>query len=261
MARTKFTTTTTGTGVLTVSAAAGFNDGTFNNSLRSQTHGTAASSRTPYIIIDGNGTSWEWGFCSISGSALTREVILDSSNSGSVVSLSGSTPHTVVFPEGGLLNRCATVVYEKASQSVSAGGTVFGVEFDTLKTDGASAGSLPSESVPAVPMFMDNVHTFMPYAKGYQIHLYAETLTAQSGYINLYMTDNGNGQAWNTFASTWIPTDMINNKGTLMGPYIEFQSPITGQSNFFPTTCSVNLKNTGAGSINVKVRAIVTYYF
>lgn len=80
--RVKETSTTTGSGVLTLAGAAtGFI--TFN---------TAFSTNKPfYYVIDG-GSEWEVGLGYLSGSTtLVRQAILASSNSGSVVTLSAGT--------------------------------------------------------------------------------------------------------------------------------------------------------------------------
>lgn len=85
--RVKETTSTTGTGTLTLAGAAtGFR--TFNNAFGQNVF-------FYYVILDGNGTAWETGRGYMSSStALVRDTIHKSSNSNAAISLSATT-HTV----------------------------------------------------------------------------------------------------------------------------------------------------------------------
>jgi hypothetical protein len=80
--RVKVTTTTTGTGTITLgSAQTGFSD--FS--------GIGDGNTTYYAIM--SGSNWEVGIgtYTASGTTLSRDTILDSSNSGSAISLSGTS--------------------------------------------------------------------------------------------------------------------------------------------------------------------------
>lgn len=80
--RVKETTSTTGTGTLTLSGAA----------TQYQAFSTLGSgSKVQYCIEAGNGTDWEVGVGTIGSGSLSRDVIFASSNSGSAVSLTGTS--------------------------------------------------------------------------------------------------------------------------------------------------------------------------
>ena len=85
--RVKETTTTTGTGTLTLlGAASGF-----------QSFSVIGNSNTTYYTIDG-GTEWEVGIGTYtsSGTTLSRDTILESSNGGSAVNFSAGTKNVFV---------------------------------------------------------------------------------------------------------------------------------------------------------------------
>lgn len=85
--RVKETSTTTGTGTLTLAGAAtGFR--TFNSTFGTNVY-------FYYVIQDGNGTAWETGRGYLSGATtLVRDIVHKSSNSNNAISLSATT-HTV----------------------------------------------------------------------------------------------------------------------------------------------------------------------
>jgi hypothetical protein len=82
--RVRETSTTTGTGNVTLAGAV----------AQFQTFNTAFGLNVPfyYAIIDGDGVDWEVGRGYLSASTtLVREVVHDSSNSGSAIDLSANT--------------------------------------------------------------------------------------------------------------------------------------------------------------------------
>ena len=85
--RVKETSTTTGTGTVTLAGAvAQFQ--TFNASYDKKKN-------FYYVIVDGNGTGWETGTGYLSGStSLVRDIVHASTNSNNAISLSANT-HTV----------------------------------------------------------------------------------------------------------------------------------------------------------------------
>ena len=91
--RVKETTTTAGTGTVTLDgASAGF-----------QSFAIIGNSNTTYYCIAAQtGTEWEVGIgtYAISGPTLTRTTILASSNSGSAVTFSGTVTVFVTYPAG-----------------------------------------------------------------------------------------------------------------------------------------------------------------
>ena len=87
--RVKYTTSTTGTGTITLGSAA-----TQYQALAAGDNGKVI----PYIIEDGGGSAWEegWGVYTHSGTTLTRNLV--SSSSGSAISLTGTS--TVMLSPG-----------------------------------------------------------------------------------------------------------------------------------------------------------------
>ena len=83
--RVKETTTTTGTGTLTLAGAA-TNFQSFNSALSN-------GDQTYYVIVDDTNSAWETGVGTFtsSGTTLSRDTILASSNSGSAVNLAAGT--------------------------------------------------------------------------------------------------------------------------------------------------------------------------
>ena len=109
--RVKETTTTTGTGTVTLAGA----------STGYQSFSVIGNANTTYYCIAGQGTAeWEVGIgtYTASGTTLSRDTILASSNSGSVVTFSAGTKDVfVVYPAGKSVNL-------DASNNATALGTV-----------------------------------------------------------------------------------------------------------------------------------------
>lgn len=106
--RVRETTTTTGTGTITLAGAVtGF-----------QTFAAVGNGNTTYYTIAGQGTSeWEVGIGTYtsSGTTLSRDTVLASSNSGSLVNFSAGTKDVfVTYP-------ASKSTYEDAAQAVYAG--------------------------------------------------------------------------------------------------------------------------------------------
>lgn len=108
--RVRETTTTTGTGTLSLAGA--------ETGFQSFSSGVGDSNTTYYAVSSIGGSEWEVGIgtYTASGSTLSRDTILDSSNSGSAVNLSaGEKDVYVVYPAG-------KAVYEDASNNVTLAG-------------------------------------------------------------------------------------------------------------------------------------------
>ena len=112
--RVKETTTTTGTGTLTLAGAeTGF-----------QSFSTVGDGNTCYYAISSSGGSeWEVGIgtYTASGTTLSRDTILDSSNSGSAVNLSAGTKDVFsVYPAARAVTGGSGYVEHDATISVSS---------------------------------------------------------------------------------------------------------------------------------------------
>lgn len=83
--RVRETTTTTGTGTVTLAGAV-------TQYQAFQTQNQVGDSGIDYTLLDGNGTAWEYGTGTlVTSSTFSRDVIDDSSNSGSAINLSSNT--------------------------------------------------------------------------------------------------------------------------------------------------------------------------
>ena len=93
--RVKETTTTTGTGAVTLAGAV--------NGFQAFSAGVGNSNTTYYTIQDANGTAWEVGLGTLNADSttLTRTTVYESSNSDAAITLTSGT-HTVfcTYPAG-----------------------------------------------------------------------------------------------------------------------------------------------------------------
>jgi hypothetical protein len=93
--RVKETTTTTGTGAVTLAGAV--------NGFQAFSDGVGNSNTTYYTIQDANGTAWEVGLGTLNADSttLTRTTVYESSNSDAAITLTSGT-HTVfcTYPAG-----------------------------------------------------------------------------------------------------------------------------------------------------------------
>jgi len=109
--RVKETTATTGTGTLTLAGAAtGFQSFA----------AVGNTNQCNYCLLSGNGSDWETGIgtYTLSGTTLSRDVVLASSNSGSKISLTGTSTVFLTEPAAALANRlCAPVVKPPAASN------------------------------------------------------------------------------------------------------------------------------------------------
>jgi len=116
--RVKETTTTTGTGTITLAGAvAGF-----------QSFSVVGDGNTTHYAIE-SGVNWEIGVgtYTATGTTLSRDTILESSNSGSAISLSGTSTVFCTYPA------------EKSVNTDDIGSTIQGYDADTAKYDDTTA--------------------------------------------------------------------------------------------------------------------------
>ena len=135
--RVKETTTTTGTGTITLAGAeTGF-----------QSFSVVGDGNTTYYAIEsGNGTDWEIGVgtYTASGTTLSRDTILESSNSGSAINLTGTSTVFCTYPAERSVNTediGTTIQAYDATilKSADIGTSVQGYDADTAKYDDATA--------------------------------------------------------------------------------------------------------------------------
>lgn len=189
--RVKQTSTTTGTGNLTMAAApTGFRNFL---TVMSDRNGFTMNDWAPYMAENASGSEWEFGVAQVTntGSGVLERataVIFDSSNAGSLVNFTGNTTIRLVAPPDvfNLNRKCS--VYLNASATLSGAGattvtwTTEIEDTDTIWTSGANADKL------YIPKWADRVHvTFRGWVGGS-----THTLAYPIGiYLNGYYCDCG----------------------------------------------------------------------
>lgn len=117
--RVKEVTTTTGTGTLTLAGAV----------TKFQSFSVVGDGNTTYYAIEsGNGSDWEVGVgtYTASGTTLSRDTILESSNAGSAINLSGTSTVFCTYPA------------ERSVNTADIGTTIQAYDADTTKNDVAN---------------------------------------------------------------------------------------------------------------------------
>ncbi len=260
--RSKYETTTTGNGTtLSVTVPAGF--GTESNA---QIQAPSAGNYVPYVLIDGNGSSWEYGYGSYSfgtvfaGDEWNRDLVFGgTSGDNTRIPLSTTTPHTILFPEGGLLGRVATIRYTASSVNVAAASTVT-VSYTTIDTANSGAASLPGTSLPPLSNQIIAPWEYIPYAQYVRASLIVQcTAAATAGsFIQAKLSLLADSSP---VASCWIPTT-TNTSGViptfgqcmshaLVGP--NTQVKIGGNVSYNPAQMYTRLSNTDTNGSNTQV--------
>lgn len=185
--RVKENTATTGTGSVTLAGAVyGFQ--TFSSTL-------SDGDTTYYAIVDGITGDFEVGLGTYSTGVLSRDTILESSNSGSVVSLASGTKEVfITYP-------AEKSVYLDASDNVTLpgnlelSGTVDGRD---IASDGAQIDSLGSAAFADTTDFASASHT------------HSFTTTDLSDIDNTARSD-GSVLVYNGTTSKYVATNAIEN--------------------------------------------------
>jgi hypothetical protein len=140
--RVKETTTTTGTGTVTLAGAAtGF-----------QSFAAIGNANTTYYTIAGqSGSEWEVGIGTYtsSGTTLSRDTVLSSSNSGSLVNFSAGTKDVfVTYPAGRSFNGIGSQGIAMNNTQISESGT-FPLSFNGFSVGPITVQSGVSITVPS----------------------------------------------------------------------------------------------------------------
>jgi len=191
--RVQETTTTTGTGTVTLlGAVQGF-----------QSFSAVGNANTTYYTIAGQGTSeWEVGLGTYtsSGTTLSRTTVLGSSNSGSLVNFSAGTKNVfVTYPasQATLLDATQTLTNKTIQGGTIASGTAVTLTNQTS----IEYTSLPSY-VKRITVMLNGVSTTGTDAPIFQLGYGATPTWVTSGY-------SGGSQSLST-----VPTSSSNQPGT-----------------------------------------------
>jgi hypothetical protein len=242
--RVKETTTTTGTGTLTLGGAAtGF-----------QSFAVVGNGNTCYYAISANGVNFYEvgiGTYTASGTTLSRDVILASSNSNNAVDLQAGTKEVyVVYPAGRAVVVDGTTVQipNNAILPVSAGGT----GSNSLTFSGANVTSINASNISSGTL--NNARTTAASANG------ASTIVARdaSGSFtannvtatNFIGTLNGSGANVSSINASNITTGQLANNRTTANSANSASTLVLRDTggNFSANTVTANLTGTAANA-------------
>lgn len=264
--RVRETTTTTGTGTVTLAGAVtGY-----------QSFSAIGNANTTYYTISGQGTSeWEVGIGTYtsSGTTLSRDTVLASSNSGSLVSFSAGTKDVfVTYPSnkaiysdassnvtlpGALIGPASASVFNTVSTTVNAFGaattlnignsggtnTILGVSNFSQGMNGALGQTTPAALAATTGAFSDTITS----TKTSGAFLNAQSATTGLIYINIA---NTSGSAVigveNSTATTWTGSTAY---ATLIGTSLNKPVQIGSNGVIVGSFSSTGLAVTGTGSV------------
>lgn len=254
MHRNQFTTTSTGTGDLTLSVVPGFQSG-------GRFSGATLGSTTLYTLLAANGVDWEFGYAELDGTTLRRggsigvAGIIESSNANAALNLPAGT-HTVIFTRGSLEGALLSqeLYVSGAGQAVAAGATEY-ISFSDATTN---LSWLTRPSVPVLPQSSFDPAHWCPIARFFRATFSFTCDDAVSGDVvggmfyyhwnrdvseTIYQSQplpNGTsvGISWVLLSSKWF------------GPYVAV-SDGDGGHNDWVNNVSCSVTNTSASSITV----------
>lgn len=258
MNRVKYTTTSGGTGDLTLTVATGFVGHQASGYTK---YAQPFESIVFYHVISEDGSQWEFGQCTMVlgvSDILERStgVVIQSTNSNSLVNFPSGT-HTVFLSRGAMEGeiRSDCLIYTdsglETSVSVAASGSLNCSWTDYLKSHNAVSGlyapsrPLLSEFSPATVVQPEN---FAGFARAVQLQLWVEPSTSGNfkTRIEFYDSTLDETVAWEARGD--------NNIVVLTSPWFGDKHPFDINAD---VTCLVY--NQSAGSISFKSRLYMTY--
>lgn len=204
----KMTSSTTGTGTLTLgTASAGCN--TFANS------GVSDGETVTYVIRDGADTEVGRGVYTSSGTTLTRAVVLSSTNGGSKISCTGAETVSVTYAAEDVMPFAN--FYNSGSQTVTDG-----TDDATLSVNATFVNQTSIVSLASNELTVAKKGIYLFYAS-----VYIESATAFNGYVEFnfdgFYTQQGFSTAQGVLTTyLYIPvvTYQINSDGETVGPLL-----------------------------------------
>ena len=243
MIRGKLVSSDTGAGSpIAVSTVSGYQnadaDSRFNESM-----GGDSNSKREYMLLDANGTAWEYGLGRQIGTNFYRDQIIESTNSEAAIVLTVGT-HTILLPSGGLKG---SFVSQRFNGTASPGAANFATfSWTTVNNSVDNANDLPGGSSPSLPTSYP-LGNNVPYWRALQVHIAVtqDTVTA-SNFINVYGV-NENHYGTRDFGVV-LPTDDTSFNASCSSPILCANAPIGTSSTYGQTAgdWQVNVENPGA---------------
>jgi hypothetical protein len=222
--RVQETSTTTGTGSLTLlGAVTGFQ--TFSSAI--------GNTNTTYYTIQ-NGAEWEVGVGTVSAGALSRDTVLESSNSGSLVNFSAGTKF--VF---------CTYPAERSVSTDAIGVTVQAYDADTTKNDVANTFTA-NQTLQNNLIFSGTANRITgDFSNATQANRVAFQSSTTNGNTVIASIPNGTAttSAWNAFNNSDI-TNASLAQVVCTSSEASLRSQITGTGTYLPLTFQTNNSET-----------------
>ena len=243
--RVKETTTTTGTGAVTLAGAvAGFQ--AFSAVM-------AVNDTCYYVIVSGTGTDWETGTGTYSSaSVLTRTTVLSSSNSGNAVSFASGTKDVFMGPVANQVN------------DIAHGGTGATTAADARTNLGVSTGTVTSVSGAGTVSGLTLTGTVTASGSltlGGAISTLNQSTTGNAATVttnaNLtgHVTSVGNAAVLGSFTSAQLATALSDETGTGANVFATSPTLVTPLSN---TLSAVPVASGAGNSLTIAAGSGVT---
>lgn len=257
MNRVQYTTTTTGTGAVTLSVAAQ------SQAITAAINTNEVATGVIYTIVDADGTDWETGYGTISGGVLTRVAIFESTNADAAVSLSTGTHDVYInrtFYEGHMivdgfkLASAGSISFSTASETLTFAAKAENSTSQTI--DGSN--DCPGRGAGTISDICTDPSAEIPYCRGYSLHMRAYTSSTQAGeYFGITIENEGFGiplgAAWGPIANGYYISCST--------PVIEAKNPFTGSPDLLDQTFNqYKVKNSSGVSITVFPELFITWY-
>lgn len=272
MNRVKFTTTTTGTGDISLTVESGFQTDTASRFRRDWPTGT---DYVMYVLLDADGTSWEHGYAQCDGSTLSRSTgtIFESTNSDSQINLSAGT-HLVLVTQAGIEGIILQFALDTNSTGKSVTATTYGSSISWTSHNANELSGFnningwPGVSLPTLTYSNFYPGNMVPYAKAWRAHLTARCTAGATGdMFGIQIEIQDSNFTYNSWVSeAWAP--LISGQLTQAScttPWTELPSGLNSSTTtkkgplyyFRNLTCYAH--NSSANSITIYPKMIVEF--
>lgn len=261
--RHKYESTTTGTvQEITVTTPSGFSDDVLR--IRPTRDVPASGSNNnmyQYVLVDGNGTGWEYGYGKHNSSgSFFRDYVIESTNSNNRISLSSGNTHTVYCPNGGLGNRFAQMHIKENNKSFTSGQTQ-SLNM-TLQTTGTTVNDFPHYSAPTSPSTTYYPGTILPYSRGWRATIYVEGTSTVDGYCRVRLQADGNYYSFLEGRGSFRLDTTVEHGCMLTTPLINHGGPFGGATTdgWFSGYIGVQVTNDSTGTATITGGMMIDWY-